>query len=683
MFLIILGVLIFSILFSKYLAFSLTPYSAGSEGFVSFNSANASGSTQTLTNYSTNTITSVYDNVYFDTKTGNIIEVVGIAQPTAPDANGNVNIVGNVIDVGGNTITSLYVNPRMIPNQPVRLEYASLTPSDIITSPTTSLEAYDAFTYNTNVNADSSDKYAVIYIPWNQDTYIHVIGVSGIYASKNIVSQYYNGSTGLGNNIVSFIGNGLGLLSTAAISPVPGNPIPSPLPLSLSTTIPRKANTSDLTDLSLNSSDTIYYINNNVLYDATIGVVVINKKYYNITNGSAIAVTAFPTTFPSPQNTSLTSWMVTDGACVLGMSIGYNTVIAVLKPDYKIATLARFANSNQTLETTTNAYVMSTYSTGEYPAISGNTISGNASPSSPSPSPSPSPSTTTSSNKGNKGSEYDFSSFNKTCGSDISQWSTTCLQNFFMMSQDYTIPTSQNDYILKTQIVPPVCPTCPNCPNSGVCTSCGGQGGSGTTGNSGSSGVTVGTTVSNGNLSTNANQNTVGGAVSTTALGAVAGAENIASTGVNAAGNLANNVVNSASGLVSGAGTGAKDLLTGVGTGVKDLISGAGTGVKDFVSGTNQFVRDAASGAVNTTGKAWNELTESDKNDIDRNGYYNSNSNSNTYSVNRDNRGYNTGTDPVSYKNAGVDTYSYYGALPTKGSSNFMPVTADFSTFRK
>jgi hypothetical protein len=33
--------------------------------------------------------------------------------------------------------------------------------------------------------------------------------------------------------------------------------------------------------------------------------------------------------------------------------------------------------------------------------------------------------------------------------------------------------------------------------------------------------------------------------------------------------------------------------------------------------------------------------------------------------------------------NTGVDFYSYYGALPTKTASNYMPVTADFSAFAK
>jgi hypothetical protein len=29
----------------------------------------------------------------------------------------------------------------------------------------------------------------------------------------------------------------------------------------------------------------------------------------------------------------------------------------------------------------------------------------------------------------------------------------------------------------------------------------------------------------------------------------------------------------------------------------------------------------------------------------------------------------------------GADPFSYYGAIPKKGSSNFMPITADFSKF--
>jgi hypothetical protein len=694
MFLIILGVLLISIIFSKYLAFPLNIYTQPSppypfEGFVAFNSTNPSGSSVTLTNYSSNPVNCVYDNVFYDPKTGNILEVSGSIEPEYTDSTGNIKLAGNVGDVGGNTITSVYVNSRMIANQPIQTSYTDGDFSAFSSVPF-GLEAYDSFTYTTHLNMGSSDQYAVVYVPWNQDTYIHIIGVNGTYANKNIVSQYYNGSTGITNDyIVSYISNGIGLPSGVTQATVGVTPINL---TSSSISPPRVANSNDINGLSLTSTDTIYYINSNVLYDTTNGVVVINKKYYNVANGSPI--TNLPTTFQTP-NAKLNSWMVTDGACVLVMTTNYNTVIVVLTTNYKIATVARFSkkgNVIQQYETMTNATInASPPPSASFP------------PSAPSSAPSYPPATPGKDGPiPNPGSNvgYDYSSFMNTCGADISKWTTTCLHNFFMMSQDYNTPSKESDYILKTQIVPPVCPTCPNCPGtcgsgSGVCTNCGGQGGSGTqgntvavSGNTGSTGLTVGqgTTLVNGNLATNANTNTVGGAISTTALGAVAGAEDIVKTGVSGAGNLATNVVNSATGLVSGAGTGVKDLATGLGSGVKDLATGIGSGVKDLVSGANSLVRDAASGTINTVGGAYNKLTEKNDQengkDFERGGYYNS------YSVNSDSRGLpgqsnRDGSGPASYKGVPIDNYSYYGALPSKGSSEFMPVTADFSTFRK
>jgi len=42
-----------------------------------------------------------------------------------------------------------------------------------------------------------------------------------------------------------------------------------------------------------------------------------------------------------------------------------------------------------------------------------------------------------------------------------------------------------------------------------------------------------------------------------------------------------------------------------------------------------------------------------------------------------------TGSGSVSYSGPqSMDQYSYYGALPAKAASNYMPVTADFSSFR-
>ena len=53
--------------------------------------------------------------------------------------------------------------------------------------------------------------------------------------------------------------------------------------------------------------------------------------------------------------------------------------------------------------------------------------------------------------------------------------------------KETTPDITSEDYILKTQIVPPVCPSCPSCPKEVTCTNCGGQGGSGTMGADGKS----------------------------------------------------------------------------------------------------------------------------------------------------------------------------------------------------
>jgi hypothetical protein len=42
----------------------------------------------------------------------------------------------------------------------------------------------------------------------------------------------------------------------------------------------------------------------------------------------------------------------------------------------------------------------------------------------------------------------------------------------------------------------------------------------------------------------------------------------------------------------------------------------------------------------------------------------------------------NTSTGDATGMNTGKDMYSYFGALPNKGESDFIPVNSDFSAFR-
>jgi len=268
----------------------------------------------------------------------------------------------------------------------------------------------------------------------------------------------------------------------------------------------------------------------------------------------------------------------------------------------------------------------------------------------------------------------------------LAYWNTTASNPSTYYSQDY---------LLKTQIVPPVCPSCPTCPSttsSGICTNCGGSGGSGTLSSTGSSIVNGSnkqydvTVQGDGEFATSANTDTLGGATTAQTMSVVAGTENLAKTGagvisgaVDKTGNVlqstgsgvtnfAGNVVNSTTGLISGAGTGTANLLSNAGSGATSLVRDAG-------SGATSLARDAGSGITSLFKNSGNNNNQNGQ--IGSSGQSSQGGNYGTYSSQRGQGSqgvgsYNTGNSP--------DTYSYYGALPSKGG-NFIPVTADFSAF--
>ena len=241
------------------------------------------------------------------------------------------------------------------------------------------------------------------------------------------------------------------------------------------------------------------------------------------------------------------------------------------------------------------------------------------------------------------------------------------------------------DYMLKTQIVPPVCPSCPSCSGScGTCSNCGGKGGSGTLNTSGSSvvpeNVTASVNVNSAGVSavgTTGSKNMVNNTVNQTGT--------VVSGTVNTAGNLVNKTLDTTGNLLTSAGSGATDLVKSGAGGAVDLVkSGAGGAVdlvKSGVGGAVDLVKSGAGGAVDLLKSAGSGLKEIAK---DNNGrpIYNTVGTAGASSVGG--AGAGTGSSSVLGAGvAGVDNYSYYGALPTKGSNNYIPITADFSAFSK
>ena len=259
--------------------------------------------------------------------------------------------------------------------------------------------------------------------------------------------------------------------------------------------------------------------------------------------------------------------------------------------------------------------------------------------------------------------------------------------------------SQDSNYLLKTEVVPPVCPTCPSCSSSsGVCTNCGGNGGCGTqTTDTSGNNTSVKSIVNNG----------VGG-VTDIGRDAIAGTAYLGKSAIQGISDVASGTGNflkdSGSGIGqfakdSGSGIGqfAKDSASGVYGATKDIGSGAYGATKDIVGGGVGIGRDIVGGGVgigrdivggvggmfnggpNGQGGYQNSYGGPQYNNTGQGGYGGP-------QYNNTGQGYNQGgyLQPKPSTTPGQDPYSYYGTLPPReGGSNYIPITANFSSFGK
>lgn len=203
-------------------------------------------------------------------------------------------------------------------------------------------------------------------------------------------------------------------------------------------------------------------------------------------------------------------------------------------------------------------------------------------------------------------------------------------------SQDIT---SEN-YILKTQIVPPVCPTCPSCPKEVTCTNCGGQGGSGTMGTDGKSLVKEEKKPKSETPIKNAATGVVGG-VGEVAGKTVGGVGEVAGKSVEVVGDVAGKTIGTADSLIRDTAGTAGGLVKDTASGIAGLFKMSPTGVKE-----KKEKKDILPGLQTGLGTRTN----------------------------------NTALPSKNHRTAEFD---YMGAVPRKDPSQFMPVTADFSAFSR
>jgi hypothetical protein len=237
------------------------------------------------------------------------------------------------------------------------------------------------------------------------------------------------------------------------------------------------------------------------------------------------------------------------------------------------------------------------------------------------------------------------------------------------------------DYILKTEVIPPVCPSCPSCPQKGVCTNCGGKGGSGTGDKDSAASLAR-------DFGSGTDKFIRDGADGATNLardavsGTYGAAKETASGVTNVAGNVASGVTDAGGKLLSGTGDFVKDSASGVGQFTKDAAGGIYGAATDVASGTVGLGKDIVSGTYNAASDVVGAVAQGIPNygspnpqsgpNMQMGGY--ANSYGGTYMNQSQQMPQTVGQDP----------YSYFGAVPPKKTGcNYMPRTADFSAFGK
>lgn len=617
------------------------------EGFVTFNQNLSAFTKVKVPAYDkTNNITKLYDDIYYDQRNGNAVIVTGTASTPA-----------KVTESEGTTVTAIDIYKR---KGGASTRYS--TPATVNGESTT------AFQQTTDESKMSSipsmvNEWSVLsavknqlnYLSWGTNTFLSVFdltntGITPVAAIGTV------GSTGYVPAVVptykicattNYTGNVANVQNSYSVD------IPIVTPATSYTYADDTTADKDYVEPVYDPSKNLYKFLNNVYYDVANGNLLMNTStsttaksinlYYRTQNTglvSSSSITALSGTTQSASALEATKrdfttaqnqpWFVND-------AVNNNTIM--YWPSGSSTILVAFANKLVSGVGIPILKVRRFTNNGIYSDSSGGSTSGGSTSGA-----------STSDSSGNSIDEALLDAF--------SRW-------YIYFNTSAIGSGNSSDYLLKTQIVPPVCPACPACPNGGgSCTNCGGQGGSGTLYGSGSLADVKGPSSGLASIGQSAGSAISGtaNAIGATALGTGMLAGNVVNNTVNTAGNIVGKTLDTAGNIVGGTVGTAGNIIGGTVGAASNLLQSAGSGVTNLlgVNNPNRFGYDQSYRGPNQS-------------NVGSYGYVpqqNYMASSGTY---------NQGSAPGS----NVDIYSQYGALPSKGSSNYRPITTDFSSFRK
>ena len=458
------------------------------EGFLSYQNTTPVLNQVTIPQYSVYPVYKMYDSLYFDNMNGNVIELFG------EDSGDNSS------DMTGNSLTQMILMTRT-PQTIGSLNKANATMVDLsfgtILSPMVSTfnigtsiqSSYIPWIYplstDIGVLAATIPNYQVCYLPCGTtDTVVHVHDREnstqvGTYFFRNNKDPVH--------------------LSTIRKVKMPSNYV--------SDTDKDKTINTYVTNIGgYDNGKMLYQLSDYVFFDTTNGYVVIRDylQFMTIYDGtgnengpvkihtSVDHVTNTPTTIPNRpfqvQYIEDTNPDKTVNHIVLYVTIPNTskTLIVLLALDPFDSTLLTIKNSvlfNPAMSNGIegNPNIVLPYNPNN--TASNNTASNNAAPNNTASNNAASNNTTSDKDDSQHTIQKKLSSLEDE-STDIPSLDEVIADYYtkFYGKNAYAADGSRysTDFLLKTQIIPPVCPSCPQCPSNVTCTNCGGRGGAGT-----------------------------------------------------------------------------------------------------------------------------------------------------------------------------------------------------------
>jgi len=642
-----------------------------------YNYSSSRGSSQKIVNYSNkNELNKIYDTIYFDNTNGSLVEL---------DVSSNYISTPGTVAVPADTATGTALVPAVAGTNNANTNSDEIQKLHILTRGSTSTSTYDIEDANTiispapettmpnsmksaiynTIGTNAGNSYNVIVLPWQTNTYLHVMETSpGSAATTDPVS-----SGGKPKNMVT-----AALTYATSHTEYPYNHYVAD-PADASHTDDATAKQIAERTYNIESSYVDNDANNNKMvkepmYNTTRNVYQISEYVkYDISNASLLVCTGEGTgkeikiykrggnteTLSSPNLTGDNTHGDDDSVAntsfvprIFHDMCGQNMILYIENAKKTLIALVNQNSDGEMSLRNVKRFTENGEDTAE-PDAGGDTD------------------TDSEETDSTRESKYDYydSIFNGTGGgvdSDV-----------------------LDRYMLKTQIVPPVCPACPSCNyGSGACGKCGGCGGAGTQDASGKS-------VVNDDTEKAPIKNAVG-AVGNVATGAVGAVGNVATGAVGAVGDVATGTVGAVGDVATGTVGAVGDVATGTVGAVGDVVTGGvgavgnvATGAVDAtsgaVSGVLGAVGNVASGAIGAVGNVLGSTVNA-AGQVVPDGQRSAGTTSNVIGQ-QGQGGQPVQGGQITGNTGATDPYSYYGQLPSKPHSEYIPRTADFSNFSR